>query len=115
MAKSLDIPTPRSSLLPKTPKREENLPPTPRAADGSIIKGNQPKIRNQELEIRSIFLGFFVSFFGSYRKYITYLRRYPEPIAIFNKAQFLKEKPHAVVSSTLIAPLLILDFLVAFS
>ncbi len=50
-----------------------------------------------DMEIRLSFLEFFVYLFKDYRKYVTFLRKYPKPVAIFHKAKFLKEQTHAVV------------------
>jgi hypothetical protein len=48
--------------------------------------------------IRHAFLLFFVSLFRDYRDHLTYIRVFPEPMAIFNKRNFLLTRPDAAVS-----------------
>lgn len=57
----------------------------------------QEEKMNEDLQIRIAFMEYFISLFANYRRYITFLRQHPKPIAIFNKASFLKERPDAVV------------------
>lgn len=45
--------------------------------------------------IRHAFLMFFVSLFRNYRDHLTYIRVFPEPMAIFNKKNFLLLRPDA--------------------
>jgi hypothetical protein len=47
--------------------------------------------------IRHAFLMFFVSLFRNYRDHLTYIRVFPEPMAIFNKKNFLLLRPDAAV------------------
>ena len=44
-----------------------------------------------ELEIRTAFQNYFADLFLDYSKYILYLRRFPEPLKVFNKASFLRD------------------------
>lgn len=45
--------------------------------------------------IRHAFLMFFVSLFRNYQDHLTYIRVFPEPMAIFNKKNFLLLRPDA--------------------
>ena len=47
-------------------------------------------------KIQSVFLQFFVDSFKDYSDYISFMRKYPEPVTIFNKAKFVKDHPDAV-------------------
>lgn len=49
--------------------------------------------------IRYAFLMFFVSLLRNYREHLTYIRVFPEPMAIFNKRNFLHLRPDAAVRS----------------
>jgi len=52
----------------------------------------------RQLELRCSFIAFFVELFGCYQEHLTFLRRYPTPVPIFNKAAFLKAShPSAIV------------------
>lgn len=48
--------------------------------------------------VRHAFLLFFVSLFKDYRDHLIYLRVFPEPMAIFNKKEFLKLRPDSEVT-----------------
>lgn len=48
---------------------------------------------NKEIQVR--FLQFFVELFYDYRKYISFVRKYPYPITTFDKTSFLAEKNKA--------------------
>ncbi|KAF2074373.1 hypothetical protein CYY_004307 [Polysphondylium violaceum] len=45
--------------------------------------------------IRFSFLQFFCNMLGDYRKFYKYLRVFPQPIAIFNKEEYVKSKPQS--------------------
>lgn len=51
----------------------------------------------KNIRIRSCFLLFFVRLFHNYSKFVAVLRRFPDPIFIFNKAKFLKKHPQEEV------------------
>lgn len=63
--------------------------------------GAAPSKHKLDLEIRIAFMGFFVSLFPDYQNYMSFLRRYPQPISIFHKARYLKARPDSVVSKQL--------------
>jgi hypothetical protein len=45
--------------------------------------------------VRTIFLSMFVALLHDYRAYIQYIRRYPTPVAVFNKALCLRDNTFA--------------------
>ena len=48
-------------------------------------------------QIRFTFLQFFIDIFKNFRNYISFLRKFPEPVTIFNKAKYIKDNhPTAV-------------------
>jgi hypothetical protein len=52
--------------------------------------------RQTNRKLQSVFLQFFVDNFGDYSDYISFMRKFPEPVTIFNKAKFVKDHPEAV-------------------
>jgi hypothetical protein len=48
--------------------------------------------------IQCAFLKFFVSLFKDYRQFLMYVRVFPNPIAIFDSANFLELRPQHKVS-----------------
>lgn len=65
--------------------------------EGNGANGATASKHKLDLEIRIAFMGFFVSLFPDYRNYMSFLRRYPQPIAIFHKAKYLKLRLDSVV------------------
>jgi len=47
-------------------------------------------------QLKIAFLQFFISLFEDYRRYISFIRKFPEPVTIFNKAKYIKDHPNAV-------------------
>eukprot|EP00026_Physarum_polycephalum_P000799 Phypoly_transcript_00800.p1 GENE.Phypoly_transcript_00800~~Phypoly_transcript_00800.p1 ORF type:complete len:1292 (+),score=205.60 Phypoly_transcript_00800:90-3965(+) len=64
--------------------------------ESQSANGTSPSKHKLDTEIRIAFMGFFVSLFPDYRNYMSFLRRYPQPIAIFHKARYLKLRPDSV-------------------
>ena len=48
------------------------------------------------LQLKLSFLDFFIDLFDDYRNYISFIRKYPEPVTIFNKAKYIKDRPDAI-------------------
>ena len=54
-----------------------------------LVSDNSDKF--YEIEIKISFQIFFADLFKSYARHILYLRRFPEPLKVFNKSSFLRE------------------------
>jgi hypothetical protein len=83
--------------------------------EGQSSNGNSPSKHKLDSEIRIAFMGFFVSLFPDCRNYMSFLRRYPQPIAIFHKARYLKLRPDSVVSLVYLFAIIYANFLLSFS
>ena len=50
----------------------------------------------QNTQIKLAFLHLWIDLFKNYTNYISFIRKFPEPVTIFNKAKFIKDCPGAV-------------------
>jgi len=79
--------------------------------DDKAVPIELPEQLIKNIKIRSCFLLFFLRLFHNYSRFVAVLRRFPDPIFIFNKAKFLKKHPQAEVLSLSLS----LSFSLSFS
>ena len=88
-------------LRPKLEDMDLAFPePEPMSATGALYStcAMQPLSGDHYIntEIKLTFLNFFIDLFKDYRQYISFIRKFPEPVTIFNKAKYIKVHPDAV-------------------
>lgn len=79
-------------------------PPEPMRASGCCYSSSAMHPLSGDIyintQIKLTFLYLFIDLFKDYRRYISFIRKFPEPVTIFNKAKYIKDRPHAIAFLT---------------
>jgi hypothetical protein len=95
----------RRILDPQLVDMDLAFPPPPAMASvgasyGSCAMAPQGGDQWVNSQLKLAFMQEWIRLFKDYAGYISFIRKFPEPVTIFNKARYIKDRPEAVVFLT---------------